>query len=253
MELSEVLEKIGLNEKEARVYLALLELGTASVQGTAWKAGIKRPTTYLVLDELRQKGLVSVVPQAKKRLFQAESPEILISELGRKEELVKRFLPHLQAIFNAKKEKPQVQLFEGQIGVKKVYDKILAAKEVRFFATIRDFISFYPEFADNLKTKAKQGFIRVKEILSQNPVDIAFAKTVSHDEFYQHRFTPSENEFLTDNVVFDDSVAFFSYQPNMFAVMITSKGINQSLRVLFEMAWKGAEPYEAVIKSLPNQ
>ncbi|MBI4050708.1 MAG: hypothetical protein HY396_01900 [Candidatus Doudnabacteria bacterium] len=252
MELPEVLEKIGLTEKESRVYLALLELGTASVQSIAGKAGIKRPTTYLILDELHQKGLVSIVPRAKKALFQAESPEVLISNLGRKEELIKRFLPNLQAIHNAKKEKPQVQLFEGQTGVKTVYDKILEAKEVCFFATVRDSINFYPEFNDDLKTKAKQGLIRVKEILTQNPVDVAFAKTVQHNEFYQHRFTSPSSEFLTDNVVFDNNVAFFSYQPNIFAVVVTSNGVSQSLRVLFEMAWKGAEPYEVVIKPLHN-
>src|SRR3989338_5295073 len=42
MELSQVLENAGLAEKEAKVYLALLSLGTASVYSVALKAGIKQ-------------------------------------------------------------------------------------------------------------------------------------------------------------------------------------------------------------------
>ena len=106
METVEVLRKTGLNEKESQIYLALLELGTASVQSIAFKAGIKRPTTYLVLDDLQAKGLVSEVPQ-KKALYTAESPERLLGDLSKKEELLKRFLPDLVALHNAKKEKPQ--------------------------------------------------------------------------------------------------------------------------------------------------
>lgn len=62
MEIADVLQKIGLQQKESAVYLALLELGTADVSGIAKKAGIKRPTCYLVLDDLKNRGLVSGKP-----------------------------------------------------------------------------------------------------------------------------------------------------------------------------------------------
>ena len=70
METIDVLERVGLKGKEASVYLALLELGTASVESIAKKAGTKRPTTYLVLDDLQNRGLVSIVPQQKKSCIQ---------------------------------------------------------------------------------------------------------------------------------------------------------------------------------------
>src|SRR3989344_2304159 len=121
MEIPEILEKIGLNQKEAMVYMALLELGTASVESIALKAGTKRPTTYLILDELQKKGLATLIPRAKKVLYMPESPEKLISDLTRKQELVKRFLPDMLAVYNEPKDKPQVQLFSGVSGIKQVY------------------------------------------------------------------------------------------------------------------------------------
>ncbi len=57
MALESVLQAAGLTDKEARIYLAALELGQAPVLRIAQKAGIKRPTAYVTLGELQAKGL----------------------------------------------------------------------------------------------------------------------------------------------------------------------------------------------------
>jgi sugar-specific transcriptional regulator TrmB len=244
MEITEVLNKIGLNEKEASVYLALLELGTASVQSIAQKATLKRPTTYLILDELQAKELVSVMPQSKKALFTAESPEHLINELSKRQELLKRFLPDLLALHNAKKEKPKVQLFYGKEGIGKVYDILFESPEVWFFATISDAFSIFPEMPKELMAKVRARKIKVREILTQTEQDIKYAKTIPVDEQYQIRVIPASMRFMTDNAIFGDHVVFFSYHPQIFAVMITSREVSQSLKTLYELAWQSALPYK---------
>ena len=47
MEITDVLKLIGLDDKEASVYMALLELGTATVNPIATKAEIKRPSIWI--------------------------------------------------------------------------------------------------------------------------------------------------------------------------------------------------------------
>ncbi|MDP2933720.1 MAG: helix-turn-helix domain-containing protein [bacterium] len=252
MELSEVLEKSGLNQKEASVYLALLELGLASVESIAKKAGTKRPTTYLVLDDLQAKGLVSLVPRAKKSLYTAESPEQIMTDFARKQELVKHFLPEFLALYNAKKEKPQVQLFEGKEGMRQVYDKVLASPEVSFFCTLSDVKKIFPEILEDLKQRALQGKIKVRELVTRNPGDMMHVEDMTQHEKYENRFLPAGVEFLTDNVIFGDSVAFFSYSPYPFAVTITSRGITASLQTLFNMAWASADS-AAVVLALENK
>src|SRR3990167_6844387 len=224
--------------------MALLELGTASVEGIAKKAGTKRPTTYLILDDLQRKGLATLVPRAKKVLYMPESPDKILFDLNRKQELVKRFLPNLLAVYNEPKHKPQVLLFEGKEAIKDLYDKILLAKDVIFFGTIRDFVIFYPDYEEKLVANTEAKKIKVREILSQNPADLSFASKFPKNDHYEQRFTKAGEEFLTDNCLFDGNVAFFSYQPHIFAVMIQSKTIHQSLHTLFEFAWKQAEPYD---------
>jgi sugar-specific transcriptional regulator TrmB len=248
MDIPEILEKIGLNQKEAMVYMALLELGTSSVEGIAKKAGTKRPTTYLILDELQKKGLATLVPRAKKVLYMAESPDKIVSDLNRKQELMKRFMPNLLALYNEPKNKPQVLLYEGKEAVREVYDKILAAKEVNFFCTIKDIIEVYPDYPKLLQAKTAEKKVRVRELLTQTPADFAFAKSIKGLENYQQRFSPAGKNFATDNVIFDDCVVFFSYDPHIFAVVIQSKPIFQSLKTLFELAWTVAEPYEKIVK-----
>lgn len=52
------LTEFGLSDKEARIYLALLELEIATAFDTAKHAGINRSSTYVVLESLKKKGLV---------------------------------------------------------------------------------------------------------------------------------------------------------------------------------------------------
>lgn len=248
MEISEVLRSIGLTDKETNVYLALLELGTASVQPIASKAGIKRPTTYLILDDLVKKGLVSIVPRSQKALYTAESPEKIISDLSKKQELVKRFLPNMLALYNAKKNKPQVLLFEGKEGVGQVYNKIFNSPEILFFSTIRDVFAMFPDMPKTLMERVETKKTRIRELLTQTPADLEYVTWVKQGEYYQSRFAPKNSpEFLTDSAIFGESVAFFSFKPQVFAVQIDSRDISQSLKVLFNLAWLSAETYEKVV------
>lgn len=74
MKFEPLLKNIGLSDKGARVYLAALELGAASVQSIARKAKVARPTTYLFLDELVKRGLATQYTEGERTQFVAESP-----------------------------------------------------------------------------------------------------------------------------------------------------------------------------------
>lgn len=244
MDTVEILKKTGLSEKQAVVYQATLELGTASVEAIAKKAGTKRPTTYLVLDDLAKSGLVTLVPRAHKSLYSAESPERLIGDAERRTELLKRALPEMLAFYNTKKDKPAVQLYEGKDAVYEIYERILAAKEVAFFSTIRDIIAVYPDIPRRLNERAMNGGAYVREFLTRSQGDLDYAKTMRHGEHFQQRFAPRAGEFFTDNCLFDGQVAFFSFDPYIFVILIKHRGIYGSLKSLYDCAWAAAIPFE---------
>ena len=248
MEIMNVLSNIGLDNKQAAVYMALLELGTAAVQSIAQKAQLKRPTTYLILDELQAKGLVSIVPRAKKILYTAESPDKLSQDLYKKQELVKRYMPNLLAMYNAKKEKPQVRLFEGKEGIKEVYRMIYSSSQVDFFGTTKEVQAYDPDQLWDYVKRTQFEKVYIRDLLTHCKEDYEYAKKVKTGLNYEIRFIKEGSKFFTDNAVFGDDVVFFSFHPQIFAVMITSREISQAIKTLFEFAWASAEPFEKIIR-----
>src|SRR3989338_1311155 len=101
------LKNLGLSDNEAKVYLAMLELGPATMLEISAKAGINRPTAYVQVEALKKLGLVSTQTKGKKQLFMAESPDQLESimeskrtELEQKKGELGKILPELLALFN---------------------------------------------------------------------------------------------------------------------------------------------------------
>ena len=68
------LEQLGLSEEEAKVYLAVLELGGSYVSAIAKKAGIHRVSCYHTLDNLKKKGVISSFTKDNIKYFSVDSP-----------------------------------------------------------------------------------------------------------------------------------------------------------------------------------
>ena len=123
-ELIRQLSHIGLSDKEAAVYIASLEIGPSVVQDIAKKAGVNRATTYVMIEMLAGRGLVSTFVKGKKRFFAAESPDRLASllrlqkrEIEEREKDIENVIPILNAMFNAEGVRPQVRYLEGRDGI----------------------------------------------------------------------------------------------------------------------------------------
>ena len=83
---------IGFSEKEANVYLALLELGKRTVSAIARKAGINRTTTYDVLESLAAKNLITISGKQPLQEYMAESPDKIAIFIEKQIEQKKRKL-----------------------------------------------------------------------------------------------------------------------------------------------------------------
>lgn len=119
------LEQFGLAEKEAKIYLAVLELGEANIQQIAQKSGVKRTTAYDVINSLKEKRLLTEMAKGKKALFSAEDPRKLEGQLDEKKETLKKILPELLSITNLLDKKPTIKFYEGDEGIKEVYKDTL--------------------------------------------------------------------------------------------------------------------------------
>lgn len=161
------LRKLGLKEKEVKVYLAGLELGPSSVQDIAKMVKITRPTIYEIIKKLKEKGLFAEVKQKGKRVFVAQSPErilgILRTQKREIEEREREFI-RIIAVLEAKysKEKGEIKLFKGKEGLK-------ALDEILSFSLTPEIIIINPQKTKNKKEifqkiKKRLGKLEIKEV-----------------------------------------------------------------------------------------
>ena len=243
MILNKTLEQFGLSSAEASVYLATLELGSASVLKIAKKAEIKRPTAYLILDTLIEKGLVSRLPKENKTFYVAENPEKLINVLKEKEKGIQNIMPLLKAIYNVDKAKPQVRFYEGRDGLASIYDMILKSKtEILFYGYIKQLLKEFPESFIKVED-IKKNKLKVREIVTQDKFDLEYAHSVIKSKNPRHHIRTLTKDLIieTDNAIFENKIAIFSIKKDFFVVVIESADIANSYRAMFELAWRSAE------------
>jgi len=115
---------IGFSDKEAKVYLSLLQMENSSVLTLAHKTGIKRSTVYMAIESLAKRGLVSETTKGKKTFYLAGSPELLEAYIERKmtsldsqKRQLKDIIPQIKTMQREVGEKPLVQYFEGKEGI----------------------------------------------------------------------------------------------------------------------------------------
>lgn len=251
MEITEILKKFGLNEKEISVYLALIELGPSPVRLLSSKSGVNRGTTYDILKSLIAQGLVSYYNKQSHQYFSAEPPQKLLSALEDKqhslkslEDEVKRGLPGLQLLFERQGGKPTVKLYEGGKGLKSILEDVLETmgreKSRQYFvyssASLRkDVYKAYPAFSDLRKAKK----ISVKTIALGEG-----GQLVGLDERKWLATSPRPSpqkgrEGATYEIIYAGKVAHISLDSTAspVGVVIQNPEIYETQKVIFESLW----------------
>jgi len=238
------IQSLGLNEKEAKVYLASLELGQATVQKISAKAGIKRPTTYFIIENLMERGLMSSYYQGKKQLFMAEMPERILDliakerkELELREEQFKRLLPELQSINNRNKDKPVVKYYEGKEGVLS-----MTLEHMKNSKGQKAYSIFPRDLVEKNLTQEDLNIIRKERIANKISTRVIYTRekeglgSIQDSELV--RLPANEFPVSCDIAFYEDKVRIASFKDRLMGVVIEDKEIAQSLRSLFELAWK---------------
>ncbi|MBH41610.1 MAG: hypothetical protein CL685_02770 [Candidatus Magasanikbacteria bacterium] len=258
MILEKYLQQLGLSEKESKVYIATLQLGSGSVQEIAQKAGIKRPTTYTIIDELVKKGLVSKKISTKNTIFSAEGPENLGNLLEQKKYALSSALPLLKNIYKEESNKPSVKIYEGLDGTKQVYFNTIwmSKTEVLFFSSVKKLISLYPNILDSWVDHLQKEKISTKELINPEREDIIYGINSyinNNNNLQEIRIIPKgmKRKFTdSDHAIFDDKLMFVTLEGKIFTTVIKNKTLADSMRTLFYLACEKATPVvDFVIKN----
>lgn len=242
MALENILEQIGLTVKEAAVYLAVLEIGRASVLRIAHKAGVKRPTAYVTLHRLHAKGFVDAVPKGSTTLYQAIDPEKILNLFDEKLSAFKNVLPELRSLINAAPNKPRVRFYEGKKSILALYEnEIFRAKEIIGAVSIKDVLKM-------LTVKEEIGFLHlmkanggaIREFIEDSPEAREYLKEKNRLALGETKFLPADMRFNVDVLVYENTVAMIAPK-NMIAVLIEDSAIASAHRQFLEFLWRNVK------------
>jgi len=249
MEPISALKQYGLDDREAALYLACLELGPSLVWRIARKANIKRTTVYLVAESLKQKGLLSEFRNKHGINYVAEPPEYLIENLKMRQQRIQGIIPELRALSNREITKPRITFYEGKEGIREVCDDSLRKEntEVLFMSSLVDIYKIIsPNYDSEHYIPARlNNKIKIRMLVSRNLYTEALAKK-DEDELRETRFLPKEFRFTASQFIYQNKIAYVSSERELVGAIIESVDIAELERQKYEMIWNWLGSNKAV-------
>ena len=132
-EIMNVLSKLGLEEQEIKVYLALLDLGEITATKIAERTGLGRVHIYQITNRLIRKGFASYIIKNNIKYFSAASPKTFLRDVSKLHEEIKEILPLLEARKNSTIPETKVEIYRGREGVNTIFKTILRDEKPYYF------------------------------------------------------------------------------------------------------------------------
>jgi sugar-specific transcriptional regulator TrmB len=240
-----MMRKLGFTDSEAKVYLALIEIGPITKGPLVKKAGISSSKIYEVIDKLIEKGLASVFLKNGVKHFSAAPPSKIGEYLEEKKENIEKeekifqnLLPQLKARWGHIEAESDAEVFRGWRGLKTVYndildslekgetDYVLGASKGYEPEKVRNFFNWF-----NLQ-RHKRG-VKIRIIFSESAR--GNIPTIGHPKYdevkYMDNSTPSEINIYGNKT----AVVVLSKEP--LAILIRGKEVADSFREYFNVMW----------------
>jgi len=248
--LEKEITKLGLSDKEAKVYLASLELGPGTAQIISQKANVNRATTYVVIESLMEMGLMSTYDEGKKTFFTAEPPDRLLQylkdqqhQVAEKIDLLKEKMPELQLIADLKLDKPRVKYYDGIEGLRTVqmdFVNTLNAGDVIYtFLPLDDYArTDLKEKASDITDKRFEKKIKMKLIYtSQNGRQIDYEKREETKLKEYLYINYSQYPFNGGMNIYGNKILMIDYKGKMGGIVIENKTLSNTLKAFFNFIW----------------
>lgn len=246
------LTSLGLTTEEAKVYLAILELGGSYASNIARKAKVNRATCYHTINNLKEKGLINSYTKGKVLWFNVEDPKKLIKIEQEKLEKAKQLIPQLLSISNTLTFKPKIRFYEGIEGVKTIHEDILTTKEeVLGYTNLKTLGELFKNYFKDFCKRKIEKKIKTRYLAPQTGEGVDLI-----DEFYPKDYdrklieillvNKDEFDFENEISIYENKVAILSLNPNEpLGLIIESSSFAKSMKSIFNLAWLGATAFVA--------
>ncbi len=263
MEIKETLESLGLSDKEAQVYLALLPVGSAPASVLGNRTGINRSTAQYICQQLAKKGLIKALEKNNTFIYSPESPDKLLyllnlqkAALEEKEHQTNRIIGDLKAMINPMAVLPKVKFFEGADGLIEMLEDVIQENKPLYGALQLDeqMDERILDYAINVYTPKRAALKNpAKFLFNDNKLTRDYQDNDSSVNRISLLLPVKEFPFEACCHIYGDKVAFYSYRKNdLSGVLIQNPQINKLMMSIFRAAWNYARGLKknAVYKKL---
>ncbi len=230
----------GLSPKEAKVYVALLELSEAPASKIAKQAGEPRLSTYSILERLCFKQLVTQYQKKRVKIFRALSPQSFLAHcddqilrIRAKRDRVVDFMPLLEDYFSQHGE-------NGDAGanIQVIKDRNLFKKTV---------ISYLDQYSDWFVIQDAAHFDLFREIFKKSKIVPRVILPFSEHNRLATRARGMEVKYVPDsclrgplNLMIVGDKAFFvmAEEPCFSAIEINHIHISEMMKVMFMLLFR---------------
>jgi sugar-specific transcriptional regulator TrmB len=243
------LERLGLDNEQAQIYIFLLTSGPSTVLAISRGLKTGRTKLYPLLDDLAEKQLITVHERHYGTSYEAQPPtalEFLVSEHERQAENLRSNLSSVSNyLVGMQKQSPaasRIVEYRGIDGLKQMnFNLTKADKEFRVF----ELAGLDKHLGKHFAEKQRQAF-RDKKLasfdLTNNP-DRTSESGVEGPSAQARYIDPKVFHIQFETYIYNNVTALLSYdQDDIFGIEIYSFKLAAQQKQLFDLLWSQAKP-----------
>lgn len=238
-DIKPILRSLGLLDSEVNTYLAGFENGPSTVLELTKVTGLSRQATYVAIQSLADRGIMTSFLRGKKRYYAAEHPDRLLSYARKRQDdmsslvrNLKSSIPELELQMGG--ERPHVRLYEGKEGVRAIFEDIKKAKPKEAYE-IADSEAFDKVVDRDDAALVGEEFVKQKTQIQGIYTNKPETQSIKGDRIY---LSGKDTGFKADLFVYGSKVALISLKGKQHSVIVESAEIAEAMRVLFRQAFK---------------
>lgn len=237
--------EFGLTDKEASVYVALLELGPSSVQDVSSKSGAHRSTSYAVLESLRARGLINTEEEERRTRYVPVPPETLMQlleeeqrQIRDKMDKIQLAMPMFRAMYNSAPGKPTVRFFDGEDGIAEARSILLehAEGELLSFCSVDASLHRLANIEPRQREQATRRLSGRCLYATAPGVELP---TYDQRNWIMKKIPLAEMPFTGEINIIGSVIVAIVVQDSPMAFVVEHPMMAQLFRAIFETAWRG--------------
>lgn len=238
-DLVKQLEQLGLQEKEAGIYTAILMLGQGDISDISRKSGVRRTTVYQYLGDLEKKRLVAKTVRGKRTEYIPEKPERIVKMLESKRKQAEKILPELQSLFSRSSGRPNVRFYEGKEGMREIYREMTKTSQTLWAVFSADAYNkvFSVRDGDEFIANIKERGGILKDLVEDTPEGREYVKMDLNKGFGGSKLLPENFEITSDVLVAGDKLAMNS-MTRLVGVIVENPEIAEMQRNFIKFLWR---------------